>query len=176
MQIVMQNQDNREHDILDSDDYYQFQGGLANAVKSIKGEAAEIYFGDHSRPETPKVKTLKEELLKVYRSRVVNPKWIAGVQRHGYKGAFEMAATLDYLFAYDATTGLIDDFMYEGITESYLLTPENKDFIKQHNPWALKDMSERLLEAIQRGMWQNPSETVKSQLEDLYLEGEGVVE
>lgn len=176
MQIVMQNQDNREHDILDSDDYYQFQGGLANAVTTTKGEAPDIYFGDHSRPETPKVKTLKEELLKVYRSRVVNPKWIKGVQRHGYKGAFEMAATLDYLFAYDATTNLIDDFMYEGITESYLLTPKNKEFIKQHNPWALKDMSERLLEAIQRGMWANPSESVKQQLEELYLEGEGIVE
>ncbi|KAA1245881.1 cobaltochelatase subunit CobN [Aquimarina sp. RZ0] len=176
MQIVLQNQDNREHDILDSDDYYQFHGGLANAVKTIKGDAAEIYFGDNSRPETPKVKTLKEELLKVYRSRVINPKWIKGVQRHGYKGAFEMAATLDYLFAYDATTNLIDDFMYEGITESYLLTPENKEFIKQNNPWALKDMSERLLEAIQRGMWTNPSDEIKQQLENLYLEGEGLIE
>lgn len=176
MQIVMQNQDNREHDILDSDDYYQFHGGLANAVKTVKGNEAEIYFGDHSRPETPKVKTLKEELLKVYRSRVINPKWIAGVQRHGYKGAFEMAATLDYLFAYDATTNLIDDFMYEGITESYLLTPGNKEFITQNNPWALKDMSERLLEAIQRGMWANPSDEVKKQLEELYMEGEGLTE
>ncbi|WP_103865725.1 cobaltochelatase subunit CobN [Aquimarina sp. I32.4] len=176
MQIVMQNQDNREHDILDSDDYYQFHGGLANAVKTVKGDDAEIYFGDHSRPETPKIKTLKEELLKVYRSRVINPKWIAGVQRHGYKGAFEMAATLDYLFAYDATTNLIDDFMYEGITESYLLKEENKEFIKQHNPWALKDMSERLLEAIQRGMWANPSKEIKEQLENLYMEGEGIVE
>ncbi|WP_299710893.1 cobaltochelatase subunit CobN [uncultured Tenacibaculum sp.] len=176
MQIVMHNQDNREHDILDSDDYYQFQGGLANAVANVKGSEAEVYFGDHSRPETPKVKTLKEELLKVYRSRVINPKWIAGVQRHGYKGAFEMAATLDYLFAYDATTNLIDDFMYEGITERYLLDEKNKAFIKDNNPWALKDMSERLLEAIQRGMWQEPSNEIKQQLEDLYLEGEGIVE
>ncbi|WP_281989605.1 cobaltochelatase subunit CobN [Aquimarina aggregata] len=176
MQIVMQNQDNREHDILDSDDYYQFHGGLANAVKTIKGEDAAIYFGDNSRPETPKVKTLKEELLKVYRSRVINPKWINGVQRHGYKGAFEMAATLDYLFAYDATTNLIDDFMYEGITESYLLTPKNKEFIQKNNPWALKDMSERLLEAIQRGLWKNPSNEIKEQLESLYLESEGLTE
>lgn len=176
MQIVMQNQDNREHDILDSDDYYQFQGGLANAVKTISKKDPDIYFGDHSRPETPKVKTLKEELLKVYRSRVINPKWIAGVQRHGYKGAFEMSATLDYLFAYDATTNLVDDFMYEGITESYLLDKQNKAFIKEHNPWALKDMSERLLEAMQRGMWKNPSDELKQKLEDLFMEGEGIVE
>ena len=172
----MQNQDNREHDILDSDDYYQFQGGLANAVQTVSEKEPSIYFGDHSRPETPKVKTLKEELLKVYRSRVINPKWIEGVQRHGYKGAFEMAATLDYLFAYDATTNLVDDFMYEGITESYLLEAKNKEFIKEHNPWALKDMSERLLEAIQRGMWASPSLEIKEKLEALYLEGEGIVE
>ncbi|WP_196889251.1 cobaltochelatase subunit CobN [Aureivirga sp. CE67] len=176
MEIVLQNQDNREHDILDSDDYYQFQGGLANAVTTTKGEAPNIYFGDHSRPETPKIKTLKEELLKVYRSRVVNPKWIEGVKRHGYKGAFEMAATLDYMFAYDATTNLIDDFMYEGITESYLLNEENKKFIEQVNPWALKDMSERLLEAMQRGMWENPTEEIKKKVEDLYLEGESLTE
>jgi cobaltochelatase CobN len=176
MQVVVQNQDNREHDILDSDDYYQFQGGLANAVQSVKGEQPDILFGDHSRPETPKIKSLKEELLKVYRSRVVNPKWIEGVKRHGYKGAFEMAATLDYLFAYDATTGLVDDFMYEGIAEAYLFNEANKDFIRQANPWALKDMSERLLEAAQRGMWAEPSEEIIEQLKELYLEGEGMVE
>ena len=176
MQVVIQNQDNREHDILDSDDYYQFQGGLANAVQSVKGEQPEIFFGDHSRPETPKIKTLKEELLKVYRSRVVNPKWIEGVKRHGYKGAFEMAATLDYLFAYDATTNLIEDFMYEGVAESYLINEENQAFLKKANPWALKDMSERLLEAAQRGMWSQPSEEMIEKLKDLYIEGEGIVE
>ena len=176
MQVVIQNQDNREHDILDSDDYYQFQGGLANAVHAVKGEQPDILFGDHSRPETPKIKSLKEELLKVYRSRVVNPKWIAGMKRHGYKGAFEMAATLDYLFAYDATTNLIEDFMYEGITESYLLDEENQAFLKKANPWALKDMSERLLEAAQRGMWKEPEAEMIEQLKDLYVASEGLVE
>lgn len=169
IQIVMHNQDNREHDILDSDDYYQFQGGMANAVNTVKGEVPSIYFGDHSRPETPRVKTLKEELLKVYRSRVVNPKWIEGIKRHGYKGAFEMAATMDYLFAYDATTDLIEDFMYEGITESYLFNEENRNFIEQVNPWALKDMTERMLEAIQRGMWKNPKEETVKKLENIFL-------
>ncbi len=169
IQIVMHNQDNREHDILDSDDYYQFQGGLANAIQSVKGEQPAIYFGDHARPENPKVKTLKEELLKVYRSRVVNPKWIEGVKRHGYKGAFEMAATMDYLFAYDATTDLIDDFMYEGITQEYLFNEDNKKFIEQVNPWALKDMTERMLEAIQRGMWKNPKPEVVEKLQAMFI-------
>jgi cobaltochelatase CobN len=172
IQIVMHNQDNREHDILDSDDYYQFQGGMANAVQTVKGEQPAIYFGDHARPENPKVKTLKEELLKVYRSRVVNPKWIAGVKRHGYKGAFEMAATMDYLFAYDATTDLVDDFMYEGITKEYLFNEENRQFIEEVNPWALRDMTERMLEAIQRGMWKQPEKDTLERLQQLYVDHE----
>jgi cobaltochelatase CobN len=172
IQIVMHNQDNREHDILDSDDYYQFQGGMTNAVQSVKGEQPAVYFGDHARPENPKVKSLKEELLKVYRSRVVNPKWIAGVKRHGYKGAFEMAATMDYLFAYDATTDLVDDFMYEGITKEYLFNEENRQFIEQVNPWALRDMTERMLEAIQRGMWKQPEKDTLERLQQLFVDHE----
>ena len=176
VEVVIQNQDNREHDLLDSDDYYQFQGGMTAAVNLEKGSMPETYFGDHSRPENPKVKTLKEELLKVYRSRVVNPKWMKGMRDHGYKGAFEMAATMDYLFAYDATTNLIEDFMYEGITEAYLLDQENQEFIQQHNKWALRDMSERMLEAIQRGMWENPSEEINEALKEIYLKSENELE
>ena len=176
IEVVMQNQDNREHDILDSDDYYQFQGGMTAAVNTIKGSQPEIYFGDHSRPENPKVKSLKEELLKVFRSRVVNPKWMQGMREHGYKGAFEMAATMDYLFAYDATTNLIEDFMYEQITDNYLFDNENKEFIEEHNPWALKDMSERMLEAVQRGMWENPSKETIKQLKDIYKKSDAITE
>jgi cobaltochelatase CobN len=172
IQAVVQNQDNREHDILDSDDYYQFQGGLANAVQTERGEQPDIYFGDHARPDNPKVKTLKQELLKVFRSRVVNPKWIEGVKRHGYKGAFEMAATLDYMFAYDATTNLVEDFMYEELARSYLFDTDTRAFIEKANPWALRDMSERLLEAVQRGLWQNPSGETVEQLKAIYIGSE----
>jgi cobaltochelatase CobN len=169
IQAVVQNQDNREHDILDSDDYYQFHGGLANAVQTERGEQPDIYFGDHARPDNPKIKTLKQELLKVFRSRVVNPKWIEGVKRHGYKGAFEMAATLDYMFAYDATTNLVEDFMYEELAQSYLFDADTRAFIEKANPWALRDMSERLLEAVQRGLWENPSDETVQQLKDIYI-------
>lgn len=172
IQVVMHNQDNREHDILDSDDYYQFQGGMAAAVEMVSGQQPDTYFGDHSRPDTPKVKSLKQELLKVYRSRVVNPKWIQGMRRHGYKGAFEMAATMDYLFAYSATTGLVDDFMFEGITQAYLMEKENKQFVEQANPHALKDMAERMLEAIQRGLWKAPSTDMQEGLMQIVLQSE----
>lgn len=176
MQIVLQNQDNREHDLLDSDDYYQFQGGLTAAVRSISGSQPQTYFGDNSRPEQPKVRKLSEEISRVYRSRVVNPKWIAGAMRHGYKGAFEMAATLDYLFAYDATTNCVQDFMYQGVAEAYLFDRPVQEFIQQNNPWALRDMAERLLEARQRGLWNNVAEDTIDQLRALALEAEGAIE
>ncbi|MBD1939839.1 cobaltochelatase subunit CobN [Microcoleus sp. FACHB-68] len=176
MQIVLHNQDNREHDLLDSDDYYQFQGGLTAAVRAASGKNPDTYFGDNSRPEAPKVRRLQEEIARVYRSRVVNPKWIAGVMRHGYKGAFEMAATVDYLFAYDATARCVEDFMYEGVARAYLLEPAVREFIEQKNPWALRDMAERLLEANQRSLWQSASQEMLEDLRALVHQAEGVIE
>ncbi len=175
MQVVLQNQDNREHDILDSDDYYQFQGGMANAVQVHSHQSAAIYHADHSNPEIPKIRTLKEELNRVIRSRVVNPKWITGMQRHGYKGAFEMAASLDYLFAYDATTDLIDDYQYAMVCDQLIFDPHNRDFLQENNPQALLEMAERLLEAISRGMWNAPKES-KDRLESILLEAEEKLE
>ncbi len=176
LQIVLQNQDNHEHDLLDSDDYYQFQGGLTAAVRSLQGENPTVYFGDHSLPENPKVRSLQQEIARVYRSRVVNPKWIAGAMRHGYKGAFEMAATIDYLFAYDATAECVADYMYEGVAEAYVLDPQVQAFVQQKNPWALRDMAERLLEAHQRGLWENVDQTMLDQLRSLSLEAEAEIE
>ena len=176
LQIVLQNQDNREHDLLDSDDYYQFQGGLTAAVKSISGKNPEVYFGDNSQPKNPKVRKLTEEIARVYRSRVINPKWIEGVMRHGYKGAFEMAATVDYLFAYDATTKCVSDYMYRGVAEAYVLDENVQQFIRDKNPWALRDMTERLLEANQRGMWKEVSHEMLDSLKAIVNEAEGEIE
>ena len=175
MQIVLQNQDNREHDLLDSDDYYQFQGGLTAAVR-LAGQQPQIYFGDNSRPEQPKVRQLGEEIARVYRARVVNPKWIEGVMRHGYKGAFELAATLDFMFAYDATTRAVPDFMYQGIADAYLFDASVQGFIRENNPWALRDMTERLLEANQRGLWQDATPETLNQLQQLFLEADSEIE
>ncbi|MDC6383398.1 cobaltochelatase subunit CobN [Pseudomonas graminis] len=169
VQAVLQNQDNREHDLLDSNDYYQFQGGMLAAVESLSGEKVASYHGDHSQPDLPKIRTLKEELNRVVRSRAANPKWIEGVKRHGYKGAFEMAATVDFLFAFDATTELIDDHQYALLADAYLLDASTRDFIQQHNPDALRDMTERMLEAQQRGLWQEPGE-YREALENLLLD------
>ncbi|KOP27733.1 cobalamin biosynthesis protein CobN [Hapalosiphon sp. MRB220] len=176
MQIVLHNQDNREHDILDSDDYYQFQGGLTTAVRSIQGTNPQTYFGDNSIATKPRIRTLKEEIARVYRSRVVNPKWIAGVMRHGYKGAFEMAATVDYLFAYDATAQCVEDHMYEGIAQAYLFDSTVSEFIQSKNPYALRDMAERLLEAHKRGLWQDANLQILENLRNLIHQAEAVIE
>ena len=176
MQIVLHNQDNREHDLLDSDDYYQFQGGLTASVRALTGKNPQTYFGDHSNPENPRVRQLREEIARVDRSRVGNPKWIAGVMRHGYKGAFEMAATVDYLFAYDATTGCVENHMYQGIAAAYLFDPAVQEFIQEKNPWALRDMAERLLEAHQRGLWHDVDRETVEELRSLVHQAEAVIE
>ncbi|MBV8621297.1 MAG: cobaltochelatase subunit CobN [Curvibacter sp.] len=155
---VLHNQDNREHDILDSDDYYQFQGGMAAAVSQLAGRPAALYHGDFSVPGAPRIRTLGEELARVVRSRAVNPKWLDGVKRHGYKGAFEIAATVDYLFAFDATTGTVADHQYALVAEAYLHDDDTRQFMQQHNPKALRSVGERLLEAMDRGLWSEPGE------------------
>jgi cobaltochelatase CobN len=176
MQIVLHNQDNREHDLLDSDDYYQFQGGLTAAVRSLQGKNPHTYFGDNSTPAQPKVRQLSAEIARVYRSRVVNPKWIAGAMRHGYKGAFEMAATVDFLFAYDATANCVEDHMYQGIMQAYLQDSVVCGFIQQHNPWALRDIAERLLEAHQRHLWQDVNIETLENLRNLVHQAEAAIE
>lgn len=154
LELVVHNQDNREHDLLDSDDYYQFQGGMAAAVRHFSGQQPALYFGDHSNPQSPKMRTLQEEISRVMRARVTNPKWIDGVKRHGYKGAFEIAATVDYLFAFDATARVVRDDQYARVTDAFVGDASTREFMQQHNPQAFYEMCERLMEAIQRGLWQ----------------------
>ena len=166
-QAVVQNQDNREHDLLDSDDYYQFEGGAAAAVEHLSGQAPTIYHNDHSRPERPMIRTLEDEIGRVVRSRVVNPKWLEGVMRHGYKGAFEIAATVDYLFAFAATTHAVRSHHFDLVHEAVLEDDRVRDFIAEANPSALREIAERLAEAIERGLWQPRSNSARALLDRL---------
>ncbi|MBL9060619.1 MAG: cobaltochelatase subunit CobN, partial [Mangrovicoccus sp.] len=163
-EAVVQNQDNREHDLLDSDDYYQFEGGAAAAVAHLQGRTRPVYHNDHSRPERPVIRTLDEEIARVVRSRVVNPKWIAGVKRHGYKGAFEIAATVDYLFAFAATTGSVRGHHFDAVEAAFLADEATRDFIAQANPAALREIADRLDEAIARGLWQPRSNSARARI------------
>ena len=166
-EAIVQNQDNREHDILDSDDYYQFEGGAAAAVSSLQGRDRPIYHNDHSRPERPLIRTLDDEIARVVRSRVVNPKWIDGVKRHGYKGAFEMAATLDYLFAFAATTGAVKNHHFDLVHQAFLEDDNTREFIEEHNAPALKEMAQRFQEAIDRDLWVPKSNSARALIESL---------
>ncbi|MFF7410444.1 cobaltochelatase subunit CobN [Streptomyces lydicus] len=174
--VAAKNTDTREHDIADSDDYFQYHGGMVATVKALKGKAPAAYIGDSTRPETVRTRTLVEETSRVFRARVVNPRWIEAMRRHGYKGAFELAATVDYLFGYDATTGVVADWMYDKLAQTYVLDPENRAFLQEANPWALHGIAERLLEAESRGMWEKPDAETLAALREAFLETEGELE
>jgi len=175
VQAVLHNQDNREHDLLDSDDYYQFEGGMSAAVEHLSGERPVAYHNDHSRPERPKIYRLEEEIARVVRARAANPKWISGVMRHGYKGGFEIAATVDYLFAFSATTGAVSDHHFDLVYEAYLEDEEVLAFLNEKNPAALKEMAGKFMEALDRGLWQPKLNSAPAKLAALSANiGEGV--
>ena len=164
---VIQNQDNYEHDVLDSDDYYQFEGGISAAIEKIRGVQPTIFHNDHSRPERPVIRTLEEEIGRVVRSRAVNPKWLAGVKRHGYKGAFEIAATVDYLFAFAATTGAARSHHFDLAYAAYLEDDATRMFIAENNPDALREIANRFLEAMERDIWQPKLNSTRNLLLEL---------
>ncbi len=174
--VAVKNTDTREHDIADSDDYYQYHGGMVATVRALTGTAPAAYVGDSTRPEHVRTRSLTQESARVFRSRVINPRWIEAMQRHGYKGAFELAATVDYLFGWDATTGVVTDWMYEQLSASYVLDPQTRKFLETSNPWALRSITERLLEAADRGLWAEPQADTLDALRDVYLEVEGQLE
>jgi cobaltochelatase CobN len=176
IRLAVKNTDSREHDIADSDDYYQYHGGMIATVRALTGAAPHAYIGDSTRPDNVRTRSLVEESARVFRSRVVNPRWIQAMRRHGYKGAFELAATVDYLFGWDATTGVVADWMYEQLAASYVLDPETRQFLETSNPWALRGITERLLEAADRGLWEAPTEPTLEALRTIYLQVEGQLE
>ena len=176
IEIAVKNVDSQEHDILDSDDYFQYHGGMVATVRALTGHEPAAYLGDSSDPSRVVTRTLAEETRRVFRARVANPRWIASMIRHGYKGAAELSATVDYLFGYDATTGVAEDWMYEQVAARYLLDPEIAEFMARSNPWAARAIAERLLEAADRGMWAAPGDETIAGIRDRYLHLEGELE
>ncbi len=175
-EVAVKNIDNREHDLFDSDDYFQYHGGMIAAVRALTGKDPKAYIGDSADPSRVKTRDLSEEARRVFRSRVANPKWISAMQRHGYKGAFELSATVDYLFGYDVTANVVEDWMYRDVTRKYVLDEGVREFMQESNPWALRAISERLLEAAERGLWEEPDPEDLDALKRVYLENEGLLE
>jgi cobaltochelatase CobN len=174
VELALHNRDNREQDLFDSSDQFEYHGGLVAAVTALTGERPHAYVGDSSNPTHPDVRTLKGEALRVFRSRVVNPKWLAGVQRHGYQGGLEMASTVDSLFGFAATADIVADWMFEAVAEKFAMGA-GRDFLERSNPWALNAIAERLLEAEQRQLWNARTETLEA-LQSALLASEAVIE
>lgn len=176
IKVAAKNVDTREHDIADSDDYFQYHGGMVATVRALTGADPKAYVGDSTSPDAVRTRTLQEETNRVFRARVVNPRWITAMQRHGYKGAFELAATVDYLFGFDATAGVVHDWMYESLAREYVLDETNRAFMARSNPWALRGIVERLHEAADRGLWEAPDPETLAAMQTVYLELEGDLE
>jgi cobaltochelatase CobN len=176
IQVAAKNVDSAEHDIADSDDYFQYHGGMVATVRALTGSDPRAYVGDSTSPDAVRTRTLAEETARVFRARVVNPRWISAMQRHGYKGAFELAATVDYLFGFDATAGVVHDWMYEKLATEYVLDETNQEFMRRSNPWALRGIVERLHEAAERGLWAEADPDVLSAMQQVYLDVEGDLE
>jgi cobaltochelatase CobN len=173
--VTVKNQDSREYDILDCDDWYDVHGGMIVSVKTLSGNAPRSYCGDSSDPDRVKIRSTAEETCHVFRTRLLNPKWISSMVRHGYAGASTLSKTLDDVMGWDATVEVVEDWMYEDLANKYVLDKKMQEWLKDVNPYALQNMVERLLETIERNLW-NATEEMKKELQKLYLETEGVLE
>ncbi|MDR2700026.1 MAG: cobaltochelatase subunit CobN [Nitrososphaerota archaeon] len=173
--VTIKNQDSREYDILDGDDWYDSHGGMINAVKIIGGKMPRSYCGDTSDYNRVKVRSTAEETCVVFRSRLLNPKYVEGMKRHGYQGAADLSRTVDFVFGWDATVDVVEDWMYEELAKKYVFDKNMQQWLKDVNPYALQNMVERLLEAINRNMW-SASDEVTKELQKLYLDIEGLLE
>ncbi len=174
-EVALKNMDSREMDLLSCDDYNAYLGGLMVAVKTLKGDYPRAYASDNSDPSEIKVRSVDEEIKLIFRARVLNPKWIEGMKKHGYKGAGDLSSLVDYVFQWDATSDVIEKWMYDELSQKYALDKEIQDFFKKHNPYALQNIAERLLEAAKRGFWKPDKKTLR-ELENILLEMEGEIE
>ena len=176
IKVAAKNIDTREHDIADSDDYFQYHGGMVATVRALTGADPKAYVGDSTTPDAVRTRTLQEETTRVFRARVVNPRWIGAMQRHGYKGAFELAATVDYLFGFDATAGVVHDWMYEPLAKEYVLDETNQEFLRHSNPWALRGIVERLTRPPTAACGRSPTRRLLRAMQQVYLDLEGDLE
>ncbi len=175
MDVTVKNEDSREYDMMSCTDYYNYYGGLICAAKTVRGTLPVAYMGDSSDPKRVRMRTTFAEARHVLRSRLINPKWISGMRRHGYKGAGDISQVMDIVLGWDATGEVIEDWMYAKIASVYALEPEMREWLKDVNPYALQNILDKLLEASHRGMW-NADETMEQELKELYLEMEGEIE
>ena len=173
--VTVKNEDNREVSLLSTDDFSSYHGGMIAAVKHYSGKVPMSFVGDTSNIDQPVVRQLKDEIERTFRGEAVNPKFIKGMMEHGYKGAADMAGYVAHTFAWDATAGIVDDWIYEEYATSYVLDHSVREWMQEVNPWAVQRMVNTLLEAIKRGLWQ-ATEEMENQLASIFLSVDGDLE
>ncbi|MDR2445108.1 MAG: cobaltochelatase subunit CobN [Spirochaetaceae bacterium] len=164
-----------EHDLLGCCSYFGNHGGMTAAAKHLSGRDVKTYYGDTRETTSVEVRTLADELRRVVRASLFNPKWIEGQKRHGYAGAMTITKRVGRVYGWEASTGEVDDWIFDDITKTFIADEENRKFFTQNNPWALEEMARRLIEAYQRKLWQ-PEDGVIDEIKDVYLEIESFME
>ena len=164
-----------EHDLLGCCCYFANHGGMTAAAKNLSGTEVRTYYGDSRETTSVEVRTLGEEISRVVTGKLLNPKWIEGQKKAGYQGAGDISKRVGRVYGWDATTDAVDDRIFDDITKTFVANEENRQFFMENNPWALEEMSRRLLEACDRGLW-NPEEGLLEEIQDAYLELEGFLE
>lgn len=164
-----------EYDLTGCCCYFGTHGGMINAARVLSGKNIANYYGDTREQDRVSVRTLTEEMRRIARGKILNPKWIEGMKEHGYKGAGEISKRVGRVYGWQATAKAVDDSVFDDITQTFMMNEENRKFFEDNNPWALEEMARRLIEAAERGLW-NPAPDVKDALKDLYIEIEGWIE
>ncbi|MGI5822425.1 MAG: cobaltochelatase subunit CobN [Dethiobacteria bacterium] len=164
-----------ESDLFSCCCYFGTHGGLTAAARAASGKDVRVYYGDTREPEHVEVRTLADEVRRIVRTKLLNPKWIEGQKRHGYKGAGDISKRIGRVYGWEATTREVDDWIFDDITRTFVLDEENRKFFEEHNPWAMEEIARRLLEAYQRGLWDADLEVIDG-LKEYYLDIEGWIE
>jgi len=164
-----------EYDLTGCCCYFGTHGGMINAARVLSGKEIRNYYGDTREQDRVSVRTLTEEMRRITRGKILNPKWIEGMKEHGYKGAGEISKRVGRVYGWQATAKAVDDSVFDDITRTFMMNEENRKFFQENNPWALEEIARRLIEAVERNLW-NPSPDVRDALRELYVEIEGWIE
>ncbi len=164
-----------EYDLLGCCCYFGTYGGLLAASRHFSKGEVKSYYGDTRDPQRIEIRDLADEIRRVVRTKLLNPKWIEGMKKHGYKGAGDISKRVGRVYGWEATTKEVDDWIFDDIAKTFVMNEENREFFKKNNPWAIEEIVRRLIEAWERGLWE-PEKEVKESLKKIYLQIEGWLE
>ncbi len=164
-----------EYDLTGCCGYFGTHGGMINAARVLSGKNIQNYYGDTREQDRVTIRTLTEEMRRIARGKILNPKWIEGMKEHGYKGASEISKRVGRVYGWQATSKAVDDSVFDDIARTFMMNQDNRKFFEENNPWAMEEMARRLIEAVERGLW-NPALDVKKALKELYIQIEGWIE